>query len=104
MRSLTSRAVISGDSRGINRVVTVSIQGDEEASYRAIASDGKRGSCLTRLTWRRDKRDSVKPDHRRIVPEERWRSIVWIGVGMVGWPVRVTERTWIDQTRFTVVG
>lgn len=43
-------------------------------------------------------------EQRRIVREELWRSIVWIGLGMVGWPVLVTEVAWLEQNLFTVFG
>lgn len=43
-------------------------------------------------------------EQRRIVREELWRSIVWIGLGMVGWPVLVTETSWLGQNLLTVFG
>ena len=43
-------------------------------------------------------------EQRRIVREELWRSIVWIGLGIVGWPTLVTEVAWLEQNLFTVFG
>jgi hypothetical protein len=44
----------------------------------------------------------MNPEQERIVREELWRSIAWIGLGIVGWPTLVTEVVWLDQSLFTV--
>ena len=41
-------------------------------------------------------------EQRRIVREELWRSVVWFGLGLVGWPVLVDEVAWLEQSLFTV--
>jgi|APHM01.1.fsa_nt_gi hypothetical protein len=43
-------------------------------------------------------------EQERIVREELWRSIVWAGLGIVGWPTVVAEVAWVDQNLFTVFG
>jgi hypothetical protein len=43
-------------------------------------------------------------EHRRIVREELWRSVVWFGLGLVGWPILVDELAWLEQNLFTVFG
>jgi hypothetical protein len=40
---------------------------------------------------------------RRLVGEELWRSIVWAGLGMVGWPILVSELAWLEPSVLTVV-
>jgi hypothetical protein len=41
---------------------------------------------------------------RRIVREELLRSIVWFGLGIVGWPILISEFTWLDANVLTVFG
>jgi len=41
---------------------------------------------------------------RQVVREELLRSIAWFGLGIVGWPLLVTEIAWLDATVFTVFG
>jgi hypothetical protein len=41
---------------------------------------------------------------RRIIREELLRSIAWIGLGIVGWPIVISEVAWIDATVLTVFG
>lgn len=41
---------------------------------------------------------------RRIVREELLRSIVWIGLGIVGWPIVISEVAWLETTALTVFG
>ncbi|PCR92444.1 hypothetical protein [Natrinema ejinorense] len=41
---------------------------------------------------------------RRIVTEELWRSVVWAGLGLVGWAIIVSEFAWVDGTLVTVFG
>ena len=42
--------------------------------------------------------------HRRIVREELFRSIAWIALGMVGWPILISEVPWLETTALTVFG
>jgi len=46
----------------------------------------------------------MKPQLRRIIREELLRSIAWIGLGIVGWPIVISEVAWLDTTALTVVG
>jgi len=46
----------------------------------------------------------MKPQLRRIIREELLRSIVWIGLGIVGWPIVISEVAWLDTTALTVFG
>lgn len=41
---------------------------------------------------------------RRIAREELLRSIVWFGLGIVGWPILISEFTWLDANVLTVFG
>ena len=41
---------------------------------------------------------------RGIIREELLRSIAWIGLGIVGWPLLISEATWVDATALTVFG
>ncbi|MFT4921717.1 MAG: hypothetical protein ACI8XM_000922 [Haloarculaceae archaeon] len=41
---------------------------------------------------------------RRLVREELLRSIAWIGLGIVGWPILIEEVAWLDATVLTVFG
>jgi hypothetical protein len=46
----------------------------------------------------------MDPQRRRIIREELLRSIAWIGLGIVGWPLVISETTWLDATAITVFG
>ncbi|MBZ6495527.1 hypothetical protein [Natrinema longum] len=46
----------------------------------------------------------MNPETRRIVTEELWRSVVWAGLGLVGWAIIVSEFAWVDGTLVTVFG
>lgn len=46
----------------------------------------------------------MKPQLRRIIREELWRSIAWIGLGLVGWALVISEAAWLDATALTVFG
>lgn len=46
----------------------------------------------------------MTPHQREIVRTELLRSIVWFGVGIVGWPLVTTELSWLDATPLTVFG
>lgn len=46
----------------------------------------------------------MKPQQRRIIREELLRSIAWIGLGIVGWPIVIAEVAWLDTTALTVFG
>ena len=46
----------------------------------------------------------MKPQQRRIIREELLRSIAWIGLGIVGWPLVISEVAWLDTTALTVFG
>ncbi|MDL0138610.1 hypothetical protein PNP85_03685 [Halobacterium salinarum] len=46
----------------------------------------------------------MKPQRRRIIREELLRSIAWIGLGIVGWPLVISEVAWLDATTLTVFG
>jgi hypothetical protein len=39
---------------------------------------------------------------RQIIREELWRSVAWIGLGMVGWPILTEELAWLETTVVTV--
>jgi len=41
---------------------------------------------------------------RRILRTELLRSIAWLGLGFVGWPVVVAAVSWLDATALTVFG
>ena len=41
---------------------------------------------------------------RRILREELWRSVVWAGLGLVGWGWIISSTGQIDATVWTVVG
>lgn len=41
---------------------------------------------------------------RQITREELLRSIAWAGLGLVGWPILISEFAWLDATLFTVLG
>lgn len=40
----------------------------------------------------------------QIIREELLRSIAWIGLGIVGWPIVIAEIAWLDATALTVFG
>jgi hypothetical protein len=46
----------------------------------------------------------MTPERRQIVREELLRSIVWFGLGLVGWPLVVSNVEWVDATVLTVAG
>jgi hypothetical protein len=46
----------------------------------------------------------MKPQRRQIIREELLRSIAWIGLGIVGWPLAIAEIAWLDATALTVFG
>jgi hypothetical protein len=46
----------------------------------------------------------MKSELRRITREELLRSIAWAGLGLVGWPILISEFAWLDATLFTVLG
>jgi hypothetical protein len=46
----------------------------------------------------------MKPQLRRIIREEFSRSIAWIGLGLVGWALVITESGWLDAKPLTVFG
>jgi len=46
----------------------------------------------------------MKPQLQRIIREELLRSIAWIGLGIVGWPILISEVAWLDTTALTVFG
>ena len=46
----------------------------------------------------------MKPQRRHIIREELLRSIAWIGLGIVGWPIVIAEVAWLDTTVLTVLG
>ncbi|WP_121821079.1 hypothetical protein [Halostella salina] len=46
----------------------------------------------------------MKSQRRRIIREELLRSIAWIGLAIVGWPLVISEITWLDATALTVFG
>lgn len=46
----------------------------------------------------------MKPQQRHIIREELLRSIAWIGLGIVGWPIVIAEVGWLDTTALTVFG
>lgn len=46
----------------------------------------------------------MNPELRGIVREELLRSIAWFGLGVVGWPILITEVAWVDATALTVFG
>ena len=46
----------------------------------------------------------MKPQLRRLIREELLRSIAWIGLGIVGWPILISEVAWLDTTALTVFG
>ena len=46
----------------------------------------------------------MTPIQRQIVREELLRSIAWFGLGIVGWPIVVTEVAWLEATALTVLG
>lgn len=46
----------------------------------------------------------MKPHLRRIIREELWRSIAWIGLGLVGWALVISEAAWLNATALTVFG
>ncbi len=41
---------------------------------------------------------------QRIVREELWRSVAWLGLGIVGWPSVVSTVSWLEPTVVTVFG
>ncbi len=41
---------------------------------------------------------------RHIINEELWRSVVWAGLGLVGWAILISEFAWLDGTLLTVFG
>ena len=47
---------------------------------------------------------NMNPELRGIVREELLRSIAWLGLGIVGWPILITEVAWLDATALTVFG
>jgi hypothetical protein len=46
----------------------------------------------------------MNPQRQQIIREELLRSIVWIGLGIVGWPLVISEVSWLDATALTVFG
>lgn len=46
----------------------------------------------------------MKSQRRQIVREELLRSIAWVGLGIVGWPIVIAEVGWLDTTALTVLG
>jgi hypothetical protein len=46
----------------------------------------------------------MKSQQRRIIREELLRSIAWIGLAIVGWPLVISEKAWLDATALTVFG
>jgi len=46
----------------------------------------------------------MTPIQREIVREELLRSIAWFGLGIVGWPIVVTEVAWLEASALTVLG
>lgn len=46
----------------------------------------------------------MNPELRGVVREELLRSIAWFGLGIVGWPILITEVAWLDATALTVFG
>jgi hypothetical protein len=46
----------------------------------------------------------MKSQQRQIIREELLRSIAWIGLGLVGWPIVIAEVAWLDATVLTVFG
>jgi len=46
----------------------------------------------------------MKSQQRQIIREELLRSIAWIGLGLVGWPIVIAEVAWLDATLLTVLG
>lgn len=62
-------------------------------------SDGARWFTLVALETM-----NMNPELRGIVREELLRSIAWLGLGIVGWPILITEVAWLDATALTVFG
>jgi hypothetical protein len=46
----------------------------------------------------------MNSQRRRIIREELLRSIAWIGLGLVGWPIVISEVAWVEPTVLTVFG
>jgi hypothetical protein len=46
----------------------------------------------------------MKSEPRRIIREELLRSIAWLGLAIVGWPLVISEIAWLDATALTVFG
>jgi hypothetical protein len=46
----------------------------------------------------------MTPELRPIVREELLRSIAWAGLGIVGWPILVSELGWLEATPLTIFG
>ena len=46
----------------------------------------------------------MKPQLQQMIREELLRSIAWIGLGIVGWPILISEVAWLDTTALTVFG
>jgi hypothetical protein len=46
----------------------------------------------------------MDPDTRAVVREELLRSIAWAALGLVGWPIAVSEFAQLDATALTVFG
>lgn len=46
----------------------------------------------------------MNPHRRQILREELLRSIAWIGLGIVGWPIVIGEFAWLDPTALTILG
>jgi hypothetical protein len=46
----------------------------------------------------------MKPQRRRLIREELLRSIAWIALAIVGWPLVISEIAWFDATALTVFG
>ncbi|WP_246989007.1 hypothetical protein [Halorientalis marina] len=46
----------------------------------------------------------MKSQRRRIIREELLRSIAWIGLGLVGWPIVISEVAWVEPSVLTVFG
>lgn len=41
---------------------------------------------------------------QRVVREELWRSVAWLGLGIVGWPIVASTVPWLETTVLTVFG
>jgi hypothetical protein len=46
----------------------------------------------------------MRPELRRVVREELLRSIAWLGLGLVGWPILAEELAVLETNALTVFG